>query len=140
MKKMNSVSEFTSHRNTHLLEQFRKTIAERSRIEHEKVFRHVSTLPSPRFWVSEQRAAVVIGKMVAGKDPTALMTPEKRRMYLEIYARFIKLRRKYPDESIAALVFEVINSEAPCQFMSWETVRSIIYREQRKARRERREA
>ena len=48
----------------------------------------------PRFWVSEQRAAGVVGKMLAGHDPTADMYEEKREMYREIFRRFMKLREE----------------------------------------------
>lgn len=138
MRKPKSVSEFSSERNLLLLENFRRAIARQSEIALANAFKDAAERPAPRFWVSETRAAVIIGKILAGKDPISSMTPEKREMYQEILRRFIALRETRPDESIQSIIFEVVNQEAPRAYMSWETARSIIYREQRKRRLERR--
>lgn len=138
MKKKNSVSEFSSERNLRLLEIFRKHLAERSHDAAEKAFGLAATTPAPRFWVSESRAAAVVGRLLAGEDVTSGMYPEKREMYLEIFRRFKELKRQRPDEAIASLVFEVVNSPAPRSYLSEATVKSIIYRESRRRRAERR--
>lgn len=138
MKKKNSISEFSSQRNRELVENFRRAIAAQSEIALADAFRKAVETPAPRFWVSEARAAAVIGKMVAGEDPLAGMYPEKRDMYLEIYARFLELRAQRPEETITALVFEVVNGEAPRAYMSWQRARIIIYNERRRIRMERR--
>lgn len=64
MKKQNSISEFTSERNASLLDNFRKNLAAQSRISINTAIKGAAQAPAPRFWVSEQRAAVVIGRML----------------------------------------------------------------------------
>lgn len=139
MKKKNSVSDFEEERRRFLLTSFRRAIALQSEIDREKAFRTAADVPAPRFWVSENRAAAVIGKFLAGEDPTLSMLPEKRLMYREIYSRFLRLRAERPSESIAELLFEVVNDSAPRSYMSWQTARTIVYKERRRLRRERRE-
>lgn len=67
MKKKNSVSEFSSERNLRLLEIFRKHLAARSQDAAEKAFGLAASTPAPRFWVSESRAAAVVGRLLAGR-------------------------------------------------------------------------
>ena len=69
MRKLNSNAEFEAHRRKFLIENFRREIARQSKIEIERTFRNVADSPAPRFWVSEPRAAAVIGKMLHGNDP-----------------------------------------------------------------------
>lgn len=140
MRKKNSISDFTSERDTHLLLNFRKALAVQSRISLEKAFRTASEAPAPQFWVSEQRAAIVIGRILAGDDPTLSMTPRKREMYRELYARVLTLRGLHPEASIQQLAFEAVNQPAPCAYLSWPRVRTLIYNERRRLRLERREA
>lgn len=138
MKKIHCYSEFTSERNLHLIENFRKVIASQSKIAMQKAFSLAADAPAPRFWVSEPRAAYVIGRMLAGCDPTSRMTPEKREMYTEIYARFLRLREHCPQASIYELVLEVVNQPAPRTYMSWQRARSVINEQKRMIREERR--
>ncbi len=138
MKHKNSVSDFTSERNEFLLNRFREELARQSQISLEKAFKVAADAPAPRFWVSEARAAAVIGHMVRGKDVTASMFGEKRRMYEEIYRRFSMLRRERAGSTIAELVFEVVNQEAPCSYLSEDRARVVVYAEKRRRRMERR--
>jgi len=140
MKKKNSVSDFTSERNRHLVENFRKAIAAQSEISLEKAFHTASEAPAPRFWVSETRAAIVIGKMLAGDDPTVGMSVEKREMYRELFARFLALREVNPDAPVCELAFEVVNQPAPRTYMSCSRARTIIYQERKRLRMERSKA
>lgn len=140
MKKLNSTSEFSRERNMFLLTTFREHIRQMSQITIEKAFKATSQAPAPRFWVSEERAAAVMGKMLSGADPTPAMNPEKREMYRELFAVFMNLKRQYPDESIASLCSMAVNSAAPASYLSWHTIRNIVSAERRRLRSERRNA
>lgn len=131
MRKPKSVAEFSDQRNQFLLKNFREAIAVQSKIDLSNAFKTSTRIPAPRFWVSEQRAAGVVGKMLAGHDPTADMYEEKREMYREIFRRFMKLREERPEESIYQLVFEVVNNPAPRSYISEERARKLIYVERR---------
>lgn len=137
MKKKKSTFEFERERNLFLLQAFRESIAAQSRISLNKAFKVAAASPAPRFWVSEARAAAVIGKMLAGEDPTAGMQPEKRDMYRELFGRFVRLRESFPDESISELCFRLVNDEAPRSYMSWHRARILIYKEKKRLRVER---
>lgn len=132
MRKLNSTAEFEAQRRKFLLSNFRQVIAGQSRIEAAKAFRQTAESPAPRFWVSEARAAAVMGKMMADEQYVDGMSEEKREMYREIYRRFSKIRRMCPEMSIADIVFDIVNGEAPRSYLSWHRVRSIIYKEKRK--------
>ncbi len=138
MKKKNSISDFDREKRAFLLRNFREAIARQSVIDKNKAFHITAQSPTPRFWVSETRAAEVVGKLLAGSDPFARMLPEKIEMYREIFDRFMSLRKNRKDASIAELIFEIVNDEAPRSYLTWQTVRSIVYREQRRIREERR--
>lgn len=129
MKKRNSTSEFNAHRNTVLLENFRSAIANQSRIETVKAFQTAADMPAPRFWVSEQRAAVVISKMLAGEPLPEGTFEKKREMYEELCARVKEMRALEPDRTISSLVMEAVNSPAPSSYMSWQRAQALILEE-----------
>lgn len=126
MKKKNSVCEFKDQRSRLLLENFRASLARQSEISAKKAFGEAVAAPAPRFWVSEARAAAVIGKMIAGQDPTASMFPEKARMFQEIFRRVEILRKKEPDATVGDLVFRVVNSPAPCSYLTPLHARRLV--------------
>lgn len=132
MRKPNAISDFALQRGEVLLANFREAIASESKISVEKAFRRTAEAPAPRFWVSEHRAAAVIGHILAGDDPLTGMYEEKREMYREIYERFLELRALRPHETIYALVSEVVNSPAPRSYLSPQRAKSIIQSEKRK--------
>ena len=91
------------------------------------IFRNVVAMPSARFWVSEERAAVVIGCMLRG-DKVEKMRNNAREMYFEIYKRVVSEREKYPDKSIAEIVFHVIRQPAPKFYLTPDSARVIVTR------------
>lgn len=132
MKKLNSTSDFTAHRARVMLEDFRRALAAESIIAIENVLKRAVATPAPRFWVSEHRAAVVVAQILAGKDPTSGMYAEKREMYLEIFRRFSALRKMNPDESVFALVSEVVNTPAPRHYISPCRFKTVVMNEKRR--------
>lgn len=140
MKKKNAVSDFTSERNAMLLAHFRKQLALQSQITVDKAFKGAADSAAPRFWVSETRAAVVIGRMLKeGENAIAGMYEEKKEMYREIFRRVKELKKEMPDAPVCDLVWEVVNQPAPKSYMSWQRAKRVIYakiksnREERKA-------
>lgn len=125
MKKLNAISEFSEQRRAFLRQAFREAIARQSVIDANKAFKTAINIPAPRFWVSEVRAAVVVGKLLAGHDPLATMFPEKAEMFREIYRRFTLLRESRPDASIAELMVEIVNSPAPRSYISVSRAQNI---------------
>lgn len=126
MKKPNSFSEFNDQRRRHLLAKYRESIARQSRIVAETAFRDAADSPAPRFWVSEERATEVISKLLSNPALADKMYEEKKKMYLEIYRRVKKLMAVYPNAPLNAIVFKVVNSEAPHSYMTWQRAAQII--------------
>lgn len=127
MKAFGSSVEFTRQRNADLMRVFRQKLAEADVIRMPDIFRQVAESPSSRFWVSEERAAIVIASIQAGRKLPA-MTLNKREMFDEIYRRFSILRALYPQRSIIDLASEIVHQPAPKFYFTPRSVGEFIYR------------
>lgn len=112
MKYFGSILDFTKERNEDLLRVYREQLARASYIVMPEIFALVADSPARRFWVSEERAAIVVSAMLAGK-PLPKMRSNKREMFEEIYRRFLILRSEHPKKSVYELVTAVVNQPAP---------------------------
>lgn len=127
MKYFGSILDFTKERNDDLMRVFRLKIIEADFIVMPEIFQLVADSPASRFWVSEQRAAIVISRMLSGK-PMPRMRENKREMFEEIYRRFLILREQYPEKSIFELTATIVNQPAPKFYLTPRTVGEFIYR------------
>ena len=127
MKYFGSILDFTKERNDYLMRVFRQKIIEANFIIMPEIFQLVADSPASRFWVSEQRAAIVISRMLSGK-PMPRMRENKREMFEEIYRRFLILREQYPEKSIFELTATIVNQPAPKFYLTPRTVGEFIYR------------
>lgn len=125
MKKKNCRCEFASERSELLLRNFRESIARQSVISAQRAFQEAVDAPAPRFWVSEARAMRIISMMMKGEDILESMHEQKRKMYEEIYRRVSIMREENPDLSLGDAVFEVVNSEAPSSYMTWQYAQKL---------------
>lgn len=127
MKYFGSILDFTRERNADLMRAFRACLHEADTIVMPRIFELVAESPASRFWVSEERAAIVISAMAAGK-PLLRMRSNKREMFEEIYRRFLIERKKHPKKSIYELVTDIVNQPAPKFYLTPRTVGEFIYR------------
>lgn len=127
MKYFGSILDFTKQRNADLMRVYRDRLAEASIIAMPVIFQLVADSPASRFWVSEERAAIVISAMAAGK-PMPRMRSNKREMFEEIYRRYLLMRKDYPDKSVYELVTKIVNQPAPKFYLTPRTVGEFIYR------------
>ena len=127
MKYFGSILDFTRERNADLMRVYRDRLAEASIIVMPVIFQLVADSPASRFWVSEERAAIVISAMAAGK-PMPRMRSNKREMFEEIYRRYLLMRKDYPDKSVYELVTKIVNQPAPKFYLTPRTVGEFIYR------------
>lgn len=127
MRKKNSKLEFSSERSELLLKNFRESLARQSRISTMKAFQDAADAPAPRFWVSEARAMRIIAPMMNG-DFSLLegMQAEKRKMYEEIFRRVKARKELHPEEPLGDIVFEVVNSPAPCSYMTADRTKRLV--------------
>lgn len=129
MKHIGSYFEYEKERNEDLLRAYR--LCEVRHLCKQSIYAMTVQMPARRFWVSEERATVVISQMLRGK-PLRRMRPNKRKMFAEIYRRVLLLMTEKPDEPIAHLVFEVVNSPAPKFYLTPSSAKIIICKIKRK--------
>ncbi len=127
MKYFGCILDFTRERNADLMRVYRQKLAEASMIVMPAIFELVAESPASRFWVSEERAAIVISAMAAGKS-IPRMRSNKREMFEEIYRRYLIMQEEYPDKSVYELVTKIVNQPAPKFYLTPRTVGEFIYR------------
>lgn len=127
MKYYGSILDFTQERNQELMRVYQEKLSKAGYIVMPKIFEQVANSPCSRFWVSEERAAIVISTLLAGKV-VPNMRKNKREMFDEIFRRFLIAREQYPEKSIYALAIMVVNQPAPKFYMTPRTVGELIYR------------
>ena len=128
MKPAGSILEFTKERNADLMRAYRHQIRNARHIHLREIAPAVVNMPASRFWVSEERATIVVSSMLAGHDLPHNMRPTKCEMFSEIYHRVIKLRSKHPGVPVRQLISEVIHSPAPKFYMGPRFAMEIIYK------------
>lgn len=128
MKYHGCVLDFTDKRNEELMKAFRQTISTKSFIDITEVSEIIVNTPCSRFWVSEERALVVIAAMLKGKPVLNTMRSTKREMFQEIHKRVIDLRNTHPDKTLFELVIKVVNSPAQKFYMRPRCAMEIIYK------------
>ncbi len=128
MKYHGCILEFTDERNKDLMRSFREAIARRNPIDISEVSEELVNMPCSRFWVSEERAMVVVSALVKGLSVLNAMRPTKREMFQEIYNRVTALQEAHPDVALFELVMRVVNSPAPKFYMRPRCAMEIIYK------------
>lgn len=127
MKYFGSSVYFTRERNADIMRVFREKLAAAKVVRMPEIFRAVADSPASRFWVSEERAAVVIASMEMGRELPA-MTENRRLMFEEIYRRYKHMRRSNPKMSIIELATVIVNQPAPRFYFTPRSVGEFIYR------------
>ncbi len=127
MKYFGSIVKFTRERNAEIMRVFRRKLEEADVIRMDDICRQVAESPASRFWVSAERAAIVISAMEAGPDLPCL-TQTKREMFAEIFRRYQSLRPRHPDMSVLDLAAIIVCQPAPKFYFTPRTVREFICR------------
>lgn len=137
MKHHGSRFECGRERDEDLLRAYREQIGDCRVIRMPDVFRAVVEMPSRRFWVSEERAAVVVAGMLRG-DTLEGMRHTKREMFREIFRRFLLFREECPGLTLIESVSAVVRQGAPRFYLTAGSAKVIFYkiRKERRARRE----
>lgn len=129
MKYHGSILEFTHARNADLMRAYRCQVAAMRHINGAELGKRIVNMPSARFWVSEERAAVVISQLLKGRPALLGMRKPKREMFEEVYRRYLDLRDKMPPgTSPHDIICAVVNSPAPKFYMAPETATETIYK------------
>lgn len=127
MKNFGSILDFTEQRNDDLMRAYRRQLAAARTVVMPEIFELVAASPARRFWVSEERASIVVSAMESGR-PVPRMRSNKREMFEEIYRRYLLRRAENPGASTFRLVSEIVNQPAPKFYLTPRTVGELIYR------------
>lgn len=125
MKNFGSVFEYEQERNNNLLRLYHQLISEVKFICSEEIYRKMADSPSDRFWVSEERALIVVLQIMKG-DTLLGMSKNKRDMFFEIYRRATIMKQKYPTLSLTKIMFKVVRQPAPKFYLTEGSIKVII--------------
>lgn len=125
MKNFGSVFEYEQERNNNLLRLYHQLISEVKFICSEEIYRKMADSPSDRFWVSEERALIVVLQIMKG-DTLLGMGKNKRDMFFEIYRRATIMKQKYPTLSFTKIMFKVVRQPAPKFYLTEGSIKVII--------------
>lgn len=128
MKYHGCILEFTEERNKELMRAFRLAIEKQEHINIADISETIVNTPCSRFWVSEERAMVVVAALIKGKPVLEAMRPTKQEMFKEIYRRVIKTQQQQPELSLFQTIIKVVNSPAPKFYMKPRCAMEIIYK------------
>lgn len=128
MKPFGSVLSFTRQRNAALLKAYRQQVEAARFVRLNEIVENIVNSPSPRFWVSEERAAAVVSAIMRGKPVLETMRRSKREMFQEIHRRVVALKEVHPDWHLCQLVFEVVNSPAPKFYMEASSAQERLFK------------
>lgn len=127
MKHTGSNFEHEEARNKDLMRAYHKLLHEAASIRLADIFRKVVDMPSSRFWVSEERAAIVIASMLKG-DKLKNMRPTNKEKYEEIFKRVLALKEDFPSLSVYELTFMAVQQPAPKFYLTPGSAKLIIYK------------
>lgn len=108
-----------------MAESYRRLLSQSAGIRMPQLLQRLVKEPCARFWVSEERATIVVSSMLRGCAATG-MSSVKKRMFAEIYRRVTALMADFPGTPLVRLVREVIGSPAPEFYISPRSAYNIL--------------
>ncbi len=133
MKYKGSTFEYREERNADLLDAYKREMASNSNISLTEIAERIANSPSRRFWVSEERATIVVSSMLKG-DSLSTMNATKREMFQEIYRRYIVYQRQHPTLTKREIIFHICNEEAPKWYLTPKSVIVLLHKVRKEAR------
>ena len=131
MKPHGSKFEYEQERDKDLMRAYHHLIEKTAYISMPLIYEEVVDMPSARFWVSEERAAIVIAAMMRG-DKLSSMRHNKREMFREVYRRAVKLKKECPNMSVFDIAFNVVRQPAPKFYLTPGSAKVIICKAKKK--------
>lgn len=122
-----STLDFSKQRISALMQEYHRYVDSSRFIRMPDVFAHIVNCPCPRFWVSNDRAVVVINAMLKG-ETFPKMRPCKKEMFLEILARVLAMRKRFPARSLYHIVADVVAQPAPKFYLSPSSAKIMFYK------------
>ena len=127
MKNCGSTFEYTKERDDDIMRAYMELVKEGDTIQLDNIFKRIVNMPSKRFWVSAERASIVVSRIMRG-DKLDKMLPTKREMFFEIHRRVMELKKKYPEMSIYELTLQVVQEPSPKFYITTGSAKVMIYK------------
>lgn len=125
MKPHGSHFEYEAERDDNLMECYHELLRRAQFVRMPEIYSQVVDMPAKRFWVSEERAAIVVSAMMRG-ERLDNMRPLKQEMYNEIYRRVMEIREQHPELPISRLVAQVVEQPAPKFYITPGSAKVLI--------------
>ena len=139
MRKKGSIFVLTDGRDRDLLraynEQLRKQLRLYGRVCQSLLAERTVGSPASRYWVSSERACVIVYRMMRGES-IGYMNPVKFRFYTALYQAFCRYREEHPQMPVKHIVEIVVTQPAPCFPVTARVAKNIIERIRWKCQRE----
>lgn len=110
---MKRICSFIPERDHALLAAYRMVAAKVPHISMSQIADMAVRSPAPRFYISEEHAAVIMSRMLKGRPLPITTQPTRRRIYTEIFARLQAYLPLPPGITLLQAVAEIVNSPAP---------------------------
>lgn len=131
MKHHGCVFELEDERNEELLKLYHDMIDKAPFINMGCIAEEISNSPSSRFWVSAERASIVVSQKMKGVE-THVKGEMKNEMFEEIYQRSLAMKKEHPDWSISYIVSRVVCQPAPKFYIKPSSIIVLLGRIRRK--------
>jgi len=133
MKTPGSQCDYIRERTDDLMRAYREVVdrmfSGNAHVRSSTIYDTVVTMPSKRFWVSPERASIVLSRIFQGTCPK--LSKNKRMMFDELARRVKALKQECPKTPLLYLVEKVILQPAPSFYMSPCSARIEIQREKK---------
>lgn len=133
MKKKNSYSLHARERDEALYLAYHALLSSCDYVHIPTIMKQLVETPCSRFWVSEDRASIVIKSIING-DSLDDMIPCRREMYFELYKRYKTYTALNPHKSHKQIVSEIIEQPAPKFYLTPSSANVIISRHKKRLR------
>ncbi len=120
-------SEYHEQRDHDLFCAYKQAFTRKDLSNERDTVRAAIKSPTPRFYVSEERAVRVVNQWMTDGCPPRML-PMQRMMYDEIVRRVREMQRQQPRERINRLVWEVISQPAPQFYLTEKSAYVILNR------------
>lgn len=126
---------FLAERNREIMKRYAQIVATTDCKTQNEALSRVVRSPCRRFWVAPERVAKAFYRLRNGGDMSD-MTACKRRMYSELYRRYLEKikHEEYRDMSISRICEILVEEEAPEFYLEPETAMDIFIAERNKKR------
>lgn len=131
MKHKGANMEYAEERLSDLMRTYDEYISSCDYIRMPEVYAYIANAPAARFYVSDNRATIVVSAMLQDKQHIK-MRPLKFEMFQEICRRVLSLRELHPEWSLKMLCAEVVAQPAPKFYISPGSAKIMVCKGRRK--------